>query len=261
MPSAASPSPRAVALVTGAGSPDGIGFASALRLARAGLHAVLVATSDRIHERAAELHALGLAATGMVADLRDEAAVAGVVADAEAIGAVEVLVNNAGMTSVAAGGDAGRRVIDMAVADWDDTLRRNLTSAFMVTRAVLPGMVARRYGRIVMVSSVSGPVVSFPGGGAYGAAKAGMVGLTRALAQEVARDGVTVNSVLPGWIDTPSASDREREAGAATPVGRSGTADEVAVAVAFFADRAASYVTGTVVVVDGGNSIVEDHAH
>jgi 3-oxoacyl-[acyl-carrier protein] reductase len=259
--SAASPSPRAVALVTGAGSPGGIGFASALRLARAGLHVVLVATSDRIHERAVELQALGLAATGMVADLRDEAAVARVVADAEAIGAVEVLVNNAGMTSVAAGGDAGRRVTEMAVADWDDTLRRNLTSAFMVTRAVLPGMVARRYGRIVMVSSVSGPVVSFPGGGAYGAAKAGMVGLTRALAQEVARDGVTVNSVLPGWIDTPSASDREREAGAASPVGRSGTADEVAVAVAFLADRAASYVTGTVVVVDGGNSIVEDHVH
>jgi 3-oxoacyl-[acyl-carrier protein] reductase len=249
MSAAAPPSPRAVALVTGAGSPGGIGFASALRLARAGLHVVLVATSDRIHERAVELQALGLAATGMVADLRDEA-----------IGAVEVLVNNAGMTSVAAGGDAGRRVADMAVADWDDTLRRNLTSAFMVTRAVLPGMVARRYGRIVMVSSVSGPVVSFPGGGAYGAAKAGMVGLTRALAQEVARDGVTVNSVLPGWIDTPSATDREREAGVASPVGRSGTADEVAVAVAFLADRAASYVTGTVVVVDGGNSIVEDHA-
>ena len=261
MPVESTSSHLPVALVTGAGSPGGIGFACAVRLARAGMHAVLVATSERIHERAAELRADALSATGLIADLRDEAAVARVVAAAEGIGPVEVLVNNAGMTSVAAGGDTGRRVVDMTLSEWDDTLRRNLSSAFMVTRAVVPGMVARGYGRIVMVSSVSGPVVSFPGGGAYGAAKAGMVGFTRALAQEVARAGVTVNSVLPGWIDTPSASDREREAGAATPVGRSGTADEVAVAVAFLADRAASYVTGTVVVVDGGNSIVEDHAH
>jgi 3-oxoacyl-[acyl-carrier protein] reductase len=250
----------AVAIVTGAGSPGGIGFAAARRLGRRGAHVVVVGTTERILERADELSAEGLAATGVVADLREEAAVESLVSLAARLGPIDVLVNNAGMTSLGAGRDADRRVEQLTVAEWDDTLRRNLSTAFLVSRAVVPAMRRRRRGRIVNVASTTGPLAAFERAGAYAAAKAGMTGLTRALAFEVASSGITVNAVAPGWIDTPSATDAERRAGRASPIGRSGTADEVAAVVEFLTSPDASYVTGALIVVDGGNSIAEDHA-
>lgn len=246
-----------IALVTGAGSEGGIGFATAQRLVAAGLGVVIVATSDRIHHRAASL---GPSATGYVCDLRDEAAVASLVAEVSASGRIDVVVNNAGMTSTGAGTDAGRLVHELSMAEWDDTLRRNLTTAFAVCRAVVPGMRRRRYGRIVNVASTTGPLSAFERAGGYAAAKAGMVGLTRSLALENGRFGITANAVAPGWIDTPSATAGERRAGAASPVGRSGTADEVAAAIAFLCSPDASYVSGHLLVVDGANDIVEDLA-
>ena len=111
---------------------------------------------------------------------------------------------------------------------------------------------------MIMVSSVTGPLVAYPGDVAYAAAKAGLVGLTRAMAVEVGGAGVTVNAVLPGWIATGSSTEHERLMGRRTPVGRPGTPAEVAAAVGFLASREASYVTGTVVVVDGGNTVQED---
>ncbi len=245
-----------LALVSGAGSAAGIGFASAELLARCGARVVLTATTDRVHERAQSLRSQGFWAESVTADLTVAADVERVIGHVERVGGADVLVNNAGMTSVAGGGETGDwRSSDDAT--WQASLDRNLTTAFRLSRGVLGPMTQRGWGRVVNVASVTGPVAAYPGDVAYAAAKAGMTGLTRALAVEVGSHGVTVNAVLPGWIDTASASDDERRAGRSTPVGRPGTAAEVAAAVVFLASAEASYVTGLMLVVDGGNTLQE----
>jgi 3-oxoacyl-[acyl-carrier protein] reductase len=247
------------ALVTGCGSPDGIGFASARMLARLGARVAVSSTTDRIETRAAELRADGAQVSAHVADLADRAQAFGLVAEARAAhGAIDVLVHAAGMVQTGTA-PVSARFVDLSADDLQRELEITLETAFHTTQAVLPEMVERRYGRIVLVSSVTGPLVTAPGSTAYATAKAALDGMMRTIALEHGRSGITANSVAPGWIATASSEPDELEAGRYTPVGRPGTPDEVASLIAYLASEAASYLTGQSVVIDGGNVIQEPH--
>jgi 3-oxoacyl-[acyl-carrier protein] reductase len=147
---------------------------------------------------------------------------------------------------------------NIALSAWQRQLAISLNTAFLMTRFVLPTMKKQNYGRIVNVSSVTGPLVSSPGSAAYGAAKSALDGMMRAAALEIAEHGITFNAVAPGWIQTASSTESEKIAARATPFRRAGTADEVAAAICFLASPDASYITGQSVVVDGGNLLQEN---
>ena len=246
-----------VCLVTGAGSASGIGFNTARILGGLGAEIAIISTSDRIYDRADELKAEGVSAKAYIADLMDrkqvKATVGAVIKD---FGKIDVLVNNAGMVQVGMEEDLSG-FIEMSYESWDDDINRNLNIPFNVTKEVIPEMVKNGYGRIVNVSSVTGPVVSNPGEASYSAAKAAIVGMSRALAIEFGSSNITVNNVLPGWIGTASQTEAEAAGGLNTPIKRSARGEEVANAIVFLASREASYITGEQLVVDGGNTIQE----
>jgi 3-oxoacyl-[acyl-carrier protein] reductase len=244
-----------VAVVTGAGSAGGIGFAAARLLTELGAAVMISATTARIQDRVSELRSAGFDAAGMIGDLTDACVASGLVSAAlERWGRLDIVVNNAGMISVADPVFESGTVESMDLATWQAALARNLTSAFLVTKAAVPVMIGRGWGRIIMVASVTGPVMAIHADVGYATAKAGMVGLTRAT------HGITVNAVAPGWIATGSQTPEERGQGQATPAGRSGSPDEIAAAIAWLASPGASYITGQYLVVDGGNSIAEQRA-
>jgi 3-oxoacyl-[acyl-carrier protein] reductase len=241
-----------VAVVTGAGSATGIGAATARVLRARGASVAVTATTVRVLERARDVDAIGF-----VADLTDSGQAAALVAHVEAaLGGIDVIVNAAGWAQT--GRPAGRSLfVDLDRAEWERALAVNLGTAERMLRLVVPGMVARRCGRIINISSVTGSRVSQPGMSGYGVAKAAVDGLTRSLAVELGPSGVTVNSVAPGSIDTGALSDEEQRAASRAPLGRPGMPVEVAEVIAFLAAPAASYITGQSLVVDGGSLLME----
>ena len=249
-----------VALVTGCGSPSGIGIAIARALGQSGATVVITATSDRVHERAKELTREGIDAHAVVADLGSFEAAQSVARFAQdAAGPLSILISNAGMTSRGDVVESGT-VTDIPVHEWHDGLRRNLDTAFFMSRALIPSMREQTFGRIVFVTSVTGPLMAMRGEAAYAAAKAGMVGLMRAIAIDEAPFGITANAVAPGWINTGAQTDAEAIEGGLVPLARSGEPAEVAAVVASLCFPGAAYVTGQLIAVDGGNSVGEERS-
>ena len=237
------------ALVTGASG--GIGAAIATTLHAQGASVVLHGTRE---ERLVALKvALGERADIVTANLGDREAVANIIAEAtEKAGPISILVNNAGITR-------DNLAMRMKEEEWDAVIDVNLTASMILCRTAMRGMMKARHGRIISISSIVG-VIGNPGQSNYAASKAGMIGYSKALAQEVASRGVTVNVIAPGFIETPMtdelSDDQKTALLSRVPAARLGHADEIAAAVAYLASDEAAYVTGATIHVNGGMAML-----
>ncbi|HWZ50428.1 MAG TPA: 3-oxoacyl-[acyl-carrier-protein] reductase [Granulicella sp.] len=237
-----------IALVTGAS--QGIGKATALRLAQAGASVALAARNqDKLAEVAAEITAAGGTAQIFPLDLASEDAIKACAKEAIAhFGKVDILVNNGGITR-------DMLALRMKRKDWDDVLSTNLTGAFLMTQAVMNSMLKARFGRVINITSVVGETGQ-AGQANYAASKAGLIGLTKALARELASRTITVNAIAPGFVETAMTGILNEEQRSAMmsiiPLQRAGTEQDVAAAVAFLASDDAAYITGHTLDVNGG---------
>ncbi len=237
-----------IALVTGAS--QGIGRACALTLAKAGAHVALAArNATKLGEVAEDIEAAGGKAAAFELDLASEESIrAGAKAVLARFGKIEILVNNGGITR-------DNLMLRMKLADWDAVLATNLTGAFLLTQAACSSMLKARWGRIINVASVVGETGQ-AGQTNYAASKAGLIGLTKSLARELASRNITVNAVAPGYISTPMTdvlNEQQRSAMLTQiPLDRAGTPEDIAHAVAFLASDQAGYITGHVLDVNGG---------
>jgi 3-oxoacyl-[acyl-carrier protein] reductase len=237
-----------VALVTGAS--QGIGRTSALRLAKEGAAvAVAARNQEKLNELVGEITAAGGKGAAFPVDVADEEQVKSTVKAAIAqFGKIDILVNNAGITR-------DQLIMRMKRADWDAVLQTNLTSAYLCIQQVIPSMLKQRWGRIINVTSVFGQMGQ-AGQANYAASKAGLIGLTMAVAREVGSRSITCNAIAPGFIETAMTAvlseDFKQNAVKQIPLGRVGNPEDVANAVAFLASDQASYVTGHVLNVNGG---------
>jgi len=236
-----------VAIVTGASR--GIGRAVAVTLAARGAHVMAAARGDHADATVAAIQSAGGRAVAVSVDVTDSASVDAMIGRTlEQHGRVDILVNNAGITR-------DQLLLRMKREDWDQVLSTNLTAAFECAQAVIKPMIKQRSGRIISISSVVGQTGN-AGQANYAASKAGLIGFSKALAREVASRSITVNVVAPGLIDTDmtrAITDKAQgDWTARIPLGRLGTADEVAAAVCFLASDEASYITGQVLAVNGG---------
>jgi len=237
------------ALVTGASGGIGGAIARALH----GQGATVALSGTRIEPLEEMAAALGERAHVMPCNLGDAAAVEALPKQAaETMGGLDILVNNAGVTR-------DNLFMRMSDEEWDQVIAINLTAAFRLSRAVLRGMMKKRWGRIIGVTSIVG-VTGNPGQGNYAAAKAGMIGMSKSLAAEVASRGVTVNCIAPGFIATAMTDklndDQRAKLMGAIPAGRMGTSEEIAAAAVYLASVEAAYVTGQTIHVNGGMAMI-----
>lgn len=237
-----------VAFVTGAS--QGIGRACALRLAKEGASvAVAARNQEKLNELVDEISSLGNQAAAFALDVAHEEQIKSVIqASIAQFGKIDILVNNAGITR-------DQLIMRMKRADWDSVLQTNLTSAYLCTQQVMGSMLKQRWGRIINISSVFGQMGQ-AGQANYAASKAGLIGLTMAIAREVGSRNITCNAIAPGFIETAMTAvlgdEFKQNAVKQIPLGRVGTAEDVAAAVSFLASDDASYITGHVLNVNGG---------
>ena len=237
-----------VALVTGAS--QGIGRACALRLAKDGATVAVAARSqEKLNDLVKEINAAGGNSSTFAMDVLDEDQIKNAIKQAlTEFGKIDILVNNAGITR-------DQLVMRMKRADWDSVINTNLTSAYLCTQQVIGSMLKQRWGRIINVTSIFGQTGQ-AGQANYAASKAGLIGLTMAIAREVGSRNITCNAIAPGFIETAMtagiADDFKKEALKMIPLGRIGTPEDVAAAVAFLASEESSYITGHILNVNGG---------